>query len=302
MTDRSHPLHTHRHHVVTGPPFRLHRTVPTRQKADELARALAAEGQSVQVLPVETVTISADRLLASGACHSGVYVLREFVDDGSEVTLQWDLDAYLWLERRLHGAAAWLVLQRIAPVVRAFQLPRYGCTGVDLSGLHLDEVQASRSHLPSVCFEGASLREANFSNACLTGAYLIGAELVDCVFAGAHLGSSALSRVRFEGGDLSEANLAGARLVGTYVSATVKHASFRGAVVVDGELDTILRNCDLRGATLSRTTVRGAIGCDFRGADLTDVMFAERAVECDFRGAKLTDVTFASDVDSCFWK
>jgi len=118
--------------------------------------------------------------------------------------------------------------------------------------------------------EGANLRGANLSHACLPAARLRGADLTR-----ANLAGSYLLLARLEGADLTRAYLRSAHLA---------RADISGANLTRTNLTrAYLRGANLRGANLSGADISGA---DLEGADLTRAYLRSAHLErADLSGA-----------------
>ena len=113
---------------------------------------------------------------------------------------------------------------------------------------------AWRSSTPKIC---PDLRQADLSEADLSGAHLSQADLSEADLSGAHLSPADLSGARLSPADLSGARLIGADLSGAHLS----QAYLVSANLVSANLS----GADLSGAHLSQADLRGA---DLRGTDL----------------------------------
>lgn len=186
----------------------------------------------------------------------------------------------------------------------SWKLPAFS----DLSGLLLSDAS-----MDGIQFEGADLRQSDFSCASLVGANLEGAVLIGATLSKVDLNGADLTgavctqanfrgarlRARLSGANLTDSSLCGADLTG----ATAENASFHGAQMQDAILvDANLSNASLHNADLSGGNLRGA---DFSNADLklpnlTDCQ-ADRAIfhkallnGSDVEGISLVGASLAS--------
>lgn len=163
----------------------------------------------------------------------------------------------------------------------------------DLRGRDLRYLEAPRAFLAS-----ADFREADLYGAVLVGAYLEGADLRDAKLELADLSKAKLRladlrRANLRGANLrqvrlQEANLAGADLqMVSAAGATLSDASLVGARLQGADLlDADLRGADLSGADLKQAVLRLA---DLRRAVLTDAGLARAVLgAADLRDAVLT--------------
>jgi uncharacterized protein YjbI with pentapeptide repeats len=160
------------------------------------------------------------------------------------------------------------------------------------SGQHPAESERTQnfSHRDLNCgiFYFADLRRADFGNASMQGAELVGARLQ-----AASLGNAELQGANLRGANLQDVNLSGARLQGAYLGFTkldLDHADISfvfGPAQLQG---ASLAGAELQGANLGRVQLQGAILRSTRlwGADLTNAQLqgAELLI-AELQGANL---------------
>jgi uncharacterized protein YjbI with pentapeptide repeats len=153
------------------------------------------------------------------------------------------------------------------------------CSGraARLGEARADRASFARGRWDDVVFDGASLKGADLSGARLGGASFRGASLV-----GARLQEAQGEGVSFARADLDGVNATGA----TLALADLEGAKAARSAWERASLDkAILDDCDLRAATMTRSTLHAAT---IRGAllDGADLSHAE-ADGADFTGARL---------------
>jgi uncharacterized protein YjbI with pentapeptide repeats/beta-lactamase regulating signal transducer with metallopeptidase domain len=165
------------------------------------------------------------------------------------------------------------------------------CTGCDLSGrdlrnLDLHGLTLTGLDLSRADLRGANLSKSNFSGTDLSRAKLDGADLTDAVFSGA---------------DIAGASFHGARMDGVQFNGiSLAHSSFDGtalrAILVHGCSGCDLSHMDLRGVDLHGVSLSGAdfshsnlSGANLSGAKFSGVSFDNADLErADLRNAQLT--------------
>jgi uncharacterized protein YjbI with pentapeptide repeats len=148
------------------------------------------------------------------------------------------------------------------------------CIQTDFTGANLREAELSRAQMNDADLSGATLERAKGKALMLSGAKLAEAKLDGADF----------SDAVFMKCDLERASLAGTTLgKATFAEGTARGASFAGADLRNTRfvLGIILDGCDLKGARLGQTLLRG---CSMVEADLAEV----DASLCDFSDADLT--------------
>lgn len=113
--------------------------------------------------------------------------------------------------------------------------------------------------LAGVWLDGADLRNARMTDACLEGAWLEGADLEDAWLTGANLTGANLTGARLAGAWLNCADLRNARLAGACLEgANLRGARLEGARLEGADLeDACLEGADLEGANLYRARLEG---------------------------------------------
>lgn len=171
------------------------------------------------------------------------------------------------------GVTAWNTWRRENPTVQP------ALSGVDFSGLYLEDINLENANLHS-----SKLIKANLGGALLTNADLRCADLIEANLEAAVLNSADLAEA-----DLSRAVLNGASLL----KCDLREASFSRAVLQEARLDraTIIQtnfsNADLQNAILSEATIYLANFCE---ANLTGAALLRTSiVDTDFAYANLTD-------------
>jgi uncharacterized protein YjbI with pentapeptide repeats len=146
-----------------------------------------------------------------------------------------------------------------------------------LEGANLSNAQLERAVLRGVHFEGADLSGANADGADLQGAHLEGANLSQAQFkkAGllkAELGKAVLVEAHLDGAELEDAHLDFADLSKAHLKkAYLMRAHLEGANLSDAHLEgAFLESADLTGANLINAHLKGANfeHTDLRGANL----------------------------------
>ncbi|UXE63066.1 MAG: pentapeptide repeat-containing protein [Woronichinia naegeliana WA131] len=175
--------------------------------------------------------------------------------------------------------------------------------GVDLSGQILINANLSGANLKNSKFIKAVFREVNFSNSNLTECDFTGTEFTNANFNNADIESANLTSVFCYASSFANANLQNAILNqskwfvvfgGTnksgcfesgYLITDFQGANLSGASVIGASL----RECNLEGATLTRTNFSNA---DLTGANLKNTTI----VDTDFKGTDLSkaDLTGAN--------
>lgn len=165
------------------------------------------------------------------------------------------------------------------------------CTGCDLSGrdlrnLDLHGLTLTGLDLSRADLRGANLSKSNFSGTDLSRAKLDGADLTDAMFSGA---------------DIAGASFRGAKMDGVQFNGiSLAHSSFDGAalraILVHGCSGCDLSHMDLRGVDLHGVSLSGAdfshsnlSGANLSGAKFSGVSFDNADLErADLRNALLT--------------
>ena len=176
-------------------------------------------------------------------------------------------------------AAATLVRAKPRPVYEGADLRNRDFTGANLDGVN---------------FRGAQLQGANFSRARARGAFFEGARLDNAKFVQAQLQRAQFATATFDGADFTGAQLQGADLGGELRGVNLAKANLLGVLFGFGA-ETQLHGANLDGAILSgadfgRAQLQGAslkaatlLGVDLRGANLQGADLAQ----ADLRGANL---------------
>jgi uncharacterized protein YjbI with pentapeptide repeats len=232
-----------------------------------------------------------------------------------------------------HGKAEGLDLSR-----REFE-ENINLSGLDLSGIHLNEAslwyprlegsnlsgaQMERAILRGAHFEGANLSGASADGADLQGAHLEGANLSKAQFKKAeflkaNIGKANLADAHLEGAEMEEVHLDWADLSGAFLKkaylmrahlegANFSGAHLEGAFLEEADLtEAILVNAHLKGANLQRADLRGA---NLHRAHLqqTNLNYANlrgpetNLIKADLEGARLycADL-FQAEIEGVNW-
>jgi uncharacterized protein YjbI with pentapeptide repeats len=199
---------------------------------------------------------------------------------------------------------------------------RAGLAGADLHGINLDQVRfiGFPADFTRTNFDGASLRQASFELADLSGATFRNAVALDASFLNARLAAQGnvpgasfagsatslvgasfvgadVSGASFQSADLSGAAFNQALAVGTdFNSVKAPNAVFHGAHIYgDGRAFDSARNLqgiDFVDAVLAGDANQG--GFDLSGADLTGAKFdSAQCIGCNFTGSTLDGASFS---------
>jgi len=193
-----------------------------------------------------------------------------------------------------------------------------------LEGSNLSNAQLERAALRGAQLEGADLTGANADGADLQGAHLEGANLSKAQLkkAGllkAHLGKAVLPDAHLEGAELEEAHLEWADLSGAYLKkAYLMRAHLEGANLSSARLEgAFLEDADLTGARLVNAHLKGADlqRADLRGANLyrarlqqANLNYADlrgpetNLIKADMEGARLYAADlFQANIEGVNW-
>ena len=185
-----------------------------------------------------------------------------------------------------HGKAEGLDLSR-----REFE-ENMNLSGLDLSGIQLNEASLWYTRLEGANLSGAQLERAILRGAHLEGADLSGADADGIDLQGAHLEGANLSNAQLKKAELLKANLG---------KAVMFKAQLDGAELEEAHLDwadlsgaslkkTLLMQAHLEGANLSGARLEGAFleDADLTGARLVNAHFKGANLQrADLRGANL---------------
>ncbi|AOB30030.1 hypothetical protein AKI39_04015 [Bordetella sp. H567] len=158
--------------------------------------------------------------------------------------------------------------------------------GADLSGMDLKGMDFRGADLAGADLTDARLDGCDFTEAVLAGARFIRTSARDACFKRANLGRLTCQQADFECAELGEARLD---------EAVLEDCVLRGASLGGQSTRTLLRGCDLAGATLSQWMAANVIleRCSLDHANIRMCAFMESALQdCDFTSARLTRVGF----------
>lgn len=177
--------------------------------------------------------------------------------------------------------------------------------GAVLSDAHLEAAVFAGADLTGAGLEGARLNDADLTGSILAGARLSGAVLTDAVFEKAQMPGTVLDQVEARDANFSEADLTGSRFKGSacagtdFSKAVLDGADFEGANLREASMDgAVGRQINLAGADL--TEVSASDGCDFsegifRKAIGTDSVWEKANLTgTDFRGSRMQGATFTA--------
>ncbi len=167
-----------------------------------------------------------------------------------------------------HGKAEGLDLSR-----REFE-ENVDLSGLNLSGIHLNEASLWYAHLEGTNLSGAQLERAILRGAHLEGADLSGADADGIDLQGAHLEGAKLAKAQLKKAGLLKANLG---------KASLPDAQLDGAELEEAHLDW----ADLSGAQLKKAYLMRA---HLEGANLSGAHLEEAFLEdADLTGARLVN-------------
>lgn len=143
--------------------------------------------------------------------------------------------------------------------------------------------------------------DADFSGLKDLNEKFSGSLLKDCKFIGSDLAGVLLEKNHVEGCDFRGANLNGSRFRSTHIANT--HFNDGGLKETQFS-ETVLKGCDFSGADLTDVVVRSCsfqkntltnvvlVRTTFHDTDLTDVLFESALEDCTFENCAFTRVTF----------
>ena len=172
---------------------------------------------------------------------------------------------------------------------------------VNLTGIHLANVDLQKADLSHAKLDGVNLSEANLLGANLSRAHLQSATLLN-----ANLRRANLSRARLQHADLSEVffwytDLSEANLLGAHLSrARILRADFSGARIHRADFsEARILHADFSRAGIHRADFSNAsfLGTNFQGAKFSNVDLKNvRSVEkTDFRNVKIGNRDITED-------
>jgi uncharacterized protein YjbI with pentapeptide repeats len=178
-----------------------------------------------------------------------------------------------------------------------------------LRGAHLEGADLSGASADGIDLQGAHLEGANLSKAQLKKAEFLKANLGKAVLAEAHLDGAEMEEAHLDWADLSGANLKKAYLMRAHLEgANLSGAHLEEAFLEEADLtEAILVNAHLKGANLQRADLRGA---NLHRAHLqqTNLNYANlrgpetNLIKADLEGARLYGADlFQAEIEGINW-